>query len=73
MQRLIYESHFKCLWWYVWFHGCEKFLHVLLPSDLGVVPVQMQKWLGESTKEKTVGLPPSKVSGVCVLSLVSIF
>lgn len=55
MQRLIYESYFKCLWWY----ECEKFLHVLLPSDLGVVPIQMQKWLGESTKEKTEWVFPS--------------
>lgn len=49
-QRLIYEACLKCLRQYVWLHAFEKLLCVLLPGDLGVVPVQKQKWLGESTK-----------------------
>ena len=73
MQQLIYEACLKCLWQYVWLHTYEKLLRVLLPGDLGAVPAQKQKWLGESTKgEREWIFPPPKWLGL-VWSLHSIF
>lgn len=71
--QLIYEACLKCLWWYMWLHAYEKLLRVLSPGDLDAVPVQKQKWLGESTKgQRERVFPPPKWLGL-VWSLHSMF